>query len=82
MLFAVTAACSDSSSVEPTATARPQAEIVAEAKDSVVRVEATTRDGDSFGSGFVISGNSTVVATAYHVVENANAIWIRRQRRS
>jgi putative serine protease PepD len=78
MLLAVTAACSDSPSVEPTATARPQAEIVAEAKDSVVRVETTTRNGDFTGSGFVISGSSTVVATAYHVVENANAIWIRR----
>jgi len=78
-LTIVTAACGgDSSEVGPTATARPQAEIVSETQSSVVRVETTTNNGDFTGSGFILAGNSTIVATAYHVVEDANAIWIRR----
>jgi len=83
VLLLVTGACESSTGeAGPTATARPQAEIVAESKSSVVRVETTTNSGDFTGSGFVLAGSSNVVATAYHVVEDANAIWIRREDES
>ncbi len=78
------AACGDvsdsetSPTVGPTATARPQAEIVAESKSSVVRVETAT----ATGSGFVLAGSSTVIATAYHLVKDADSIWIRKEDES
>ena len=57
---------------------RSQTEIVRDSRDFVVRVEASTRTEVILGSGFVPSGNSNIVVTAYHVVEDAESISIRR----
>jgi len=51
-----------------------QSEVAAQANDSVVRVETTTRRGDIVGSGFVVAGPEGVVVTAYHVVQGARSI--------
>ncbi len=46
--------------------------------EAVVRVETTNGSGGAIGSGFAPAGITGVVITAYHVVEDADDIFIRR----
>jgi S1-C subfamily serine protease len=65
-------------SVTATPPPRSQSDIVAELRSSVVRIETSGVNGDFTGTGLVLSANTNIVATAYHVVDGATEIIVRR----
>jgi hypothetical protein len=75
---AVTIGASAITGCSPDDDSKSQAQIVSDSASSVVRVEITTRNGDFVGSGFVVAGPIGVVVTAYHVVDGADTIVVRR----
>lgn len=46
-------------------------ELVAKVKQSVVKIDVNTAEGEGVGSGFVVDTNGTIV-TNYHVIKGAN----------
>ena len=74
----VLGACAGSGSPTATPPTQSLAEIVANSREAVVRVEATSSVGEVTGTGFILDLDRSLVVTAYHVVEGASAISIRR----
>lgn len=78
------ASTSDTPTQTRTNTAKHQAisfpALVAKVRSGVIRIESTTCDGESIGTGFLISPR--LVATVEHVVDGAVAINLKRGSRT